>query len=183
MSILPIVTLGDPRLRMRGEPVCRFDKRLHRLLDDMTETMREAPGVGLAAQQVGLALQVCVIEVEGDLHELVNPRIVQLDGEQLDWEGCLSIPGYYAERPRAEHAVVEGLNRRGRAVRVAGTGLLARALQHEFDHLQGELYVDGLPPGTELVPVARLHELRAAEAAGDDEEAADVAERELARPA
>jgi peptide deformylase len=183
MSILPIVTLGDPRLRMRGEPVRRFDKGLHRLLEDMTETMREAPGVGLAAQQVGLALQVCVIEVEGDLHELINPRIVHLDGEQLDWEGCLSIPGFYAERPRAEHAVVEGLNRRGRPVRISGTGLLARAIQHEYDHLQGELYVDGLPPGTELVPVARLHEMAAVESGGDGEEPAVVADQELARPA
>jgi peptide deformylase len=178
MSIRPIVTLGDPRLRMSGEAVSGFDKALHRLLDDMIETMRDAPGVGLAAQQVGLALQVCVIEVEGDLHELVNPRIVHLDGEQLDWEGCLSIPGFYAQRPRAEHAVIEGLDRRGRRIRLSGNGLLARAIQHEYDHLQGVLYVDQLPPGTELVPVTRMREQVAAEA-----EEADELDEELARSA
>jgi peptide deformylase len=183
VSILPIVTLGDPRLRLPGEPVRRFDRSLHRLLDDMTETMRDAPGVGLAAQQVGVALQVCVIEVDDALHELVNPRIVRLEGEETDWEGCLSIPGFYALRPRAAHAVVEALDRRGRPFRLGGDGLLARAIQHEFDHLQGELYVDGLPEDAELVPVAKLRERFAEEAeeagAMDGAEAAE----ELAQPA
>ncbi len=158
MSIRPIVTLGDPRLRLVGERVTRFDKELGRLLDDMVDTMRDAPGVGLAAQQIGLALQLFVIEVEGQVHELANPRILHLDGEDTDFEGCLSIPGFFAERSRAGFAVVEGQNRRGRAVRVSGGGVLARAIQHEFDHLQGELYVDRLPPGTELVTVDRLRE-------------------------
>lgn len=159
MSIRPIVTLGDPRLRLPGERVARFDKGLHRLLDDMLDTMRDAPGVGLAAQQVGLALQVCVIEVEGQVHELINPRLVELSGEQVDLEGCLSIPGYFAERSRAEKAVVEARNRRGRRVRVTGTGLLARAIQHEYDHLHGELYVDALPKDAELIPAAQVREL------------------------
>jgi peptide deformylase len=158
MSIRPIVMLGDPRLRLPGERVTRFDKELHRLLDDMIDTMRDAPGVGLAAQQVGLALQVCVIEVEGQVHELINPRIVRSSGEQLDLEGCLSIPGYFADRVRAETVVVEARNRRGRRVRVTGSGLLARAIQHEYDHLQGELYVDRLPKDAELVHASRLRE-------------------------
>ena len=167
----PIVTLGDPRLRLRGEPVARFDKDLHRLLDDMVDTMRAAPGVGLAAQQIGLARQICVIEVEGKVHELVNPRLIALEGEQEDLEGCLSIPGFYAQRKRADRAVVEARNRHGRRVRLTGTGLMARALQHEFDHLQGELYVDRLGPDVELIPVERLRER---EAAGADEALAAV---------
>ena len=165
MPILPIVKLGDPRLRLKGERVKVFDKQLHRLLDDMLVTMRDAPGVGLAAQQIGLAMQVCVIEVEGKVHELVNPRITSLEGEQDDLEGCLSIPGFYAYRKRASKAVIEGQNRHGRKVRVSGTGLLARAIQHEFDHLQGELYVDRLGPDVELIPVERLDEVRTEEAA------------------
>lgn len=180
MSIRPIVTLGDPRLRLRGEPVTRFDKRLHALLDDMIETMRDAPGVGLAAHQIGLAKQVCVIEVEGKVHELINPRIVQLSGEQTDTEGCLSIPGFFADRTRAEKAVVEGRNRRGRLVRVTGTGLLARVIQHEYDHLRGELYVDNLPPGTELVPVSQLPDVLAADSPAGNFASADGARRELA---
>ena len=106
--------------------------------------MRGVNGVGLAAQQVGVPLQVCVIEVDGDIHELVNPSITHLSGEQDDLEGCLSVPGFYAYRKRADKAVVEAQNRHGRKVRLSGTGLLSRAIQHEFDHLQGELYIDKL---------------------------------------
>ena len=96
----------------------------------MIDTMREAPGVGLAAQQVGEALQVCVIEVEGDLYELVNPRIVELSEETQDGdEGCLSIPGIWAPTVRALHAVVEGFDVHGEPVRLEGTGLMARALR------------------------------------------------------
>ncbi|MGZ3586257.1 MAG: peptide deformylase [Candidatus Limnocylindrales bacterium] len=164
MSVRPLVTLGDPRLRLRGERVRTFDKGLHRLLDDMLETMRAAPGVGLAAQQVGLALQICVIETEGRVHELVNPHLVSLEGEQEDLEGCLSVPGFFAYRKRAERAVVEAQNRHGRRVRLAGTGLLARAIQHEYDHLQGELYLDQLGPEADLIPVAKLREHDRAEA-------------------
>jgi peptide deformylase len=158
MTLRPIVTLGDARLRVPGRPVDRFDKELHELLDDMAQTMRGAPGVGLAAQQIGLPLLVCVIEVDDQLHELINPQIVRLSGEQEDYEGCLSIPGFVAMRKRADKAVMVAQNRHGRKVKVTGTGLLARAIQHEFDHLQGELYVDGLPEGVEVIPASQLHE-------------------------
>ena len=104
MSVRPIVTLGDPRLRLKGQPVDSFGKYLHELLDDLTETMRHAPGVGLAAPQLGEALQACVIEIEGQLHELVNPRIVRADGDDRDLEGCLSIPGYVAYVTRRERS-------------------------------------------------------------------------------
>jgi peptide deformylase len=145
VAILPIVQLGDPILRTPALEVRRFDRNLGRLLDDMTDTMRDAPGVGLAANQVGRPENVCVIEIEGRHLELVNPVLVRTDGEQTDLEGCLSVAGYYAPTTRADHAVVTAHDRRGRPVRVSGRGFLARALQHELDHLAGRLYVDHLP--------------------------------------
>jgi len=176
MSLRPIVTLGDARLRRRGDRVRTFDKTLHRLLDDMVDTMRDAPGVGIAAHQVGVVLQVCVIEVEGHLHELVNPRLVSRSGElEEDLEGCLSVPGFYAYRKRARRAVIEAQDRHGRKIRLAGTGLLARAMQHEYDHLQGELYLDELGPDAELIPAARLREADEAEARAAGGAAADGA--------
>lgn len=171
------MTLGDPRLRLKGERVRVFDKQLHRLLDDMLVAMRGVNGVGLAAQQVGVAVQACVIEVDGTVHDLVNPRITHLSGEQEDLEGCLSIPGFYAYRTRAEKAVVEAYNRHGRKVRLSGTGLLARALQHEFDHLQGELYIDDLGPEPELISVEQIREMQ--RRADEDDEGG--ASPELAR--
>ena len=102
MSVRPIVMLGDPRLRLKGLPVDSFGKYLHELLDDLAHTMRDAPGVGLAAPQLGVALQACVIEVESQLHELVNPKIVRATGDDRDLEGCLSIPGYVAYVTRHE---------------------------------------------------------------------------------
>jgi peptide deformylase len=145
--------LGDPRLRLRGEPVDSFGKPLHELLDDLTQTMRDAPGVGLAAPQIGEALAVCVVEVSGQLHELVNPRIVRASGEERDLEGCLSIPGFVAYVTRREKVWVHAQNRFGRKIRIAGAELLGRALQHEIDHLHGKLYIDYLASLDELIPV------------------------------
>jgi peptide deformylase len=156
MTIQPIITLGDPRLRLKGEPVDSFGKYLHELLDDLTETMRAAPGVGLAAPQLGVALQACVIEVSGNLHELVNPRIVRSEGEDNDLEGCLSIPGYVAYVTRREQVWVVAQNRHGKRIKLNGRDLLARAVQHELDHLAGKLYIDYLDSMDELIPVARL---------------------------
>jgi len=158
MTVQPIVTLGDPRLRLRGEPVDSFGKYLHGLLDDLSETMRAAPGVGLAAPQVGVALQACVVEVESQLYELVNPRIVRTDGDDRDLEGCLSLPGYVAYVTRRERVWVVAQNRHGRRVKVSGSGLLSRALQHELDHLEGKLFIDYLDSMDELIPVAQLRE-------------------------
>ncbi len=155
MTLRPIVTLGDPRLRVVGKRVDSFGPALHALLDDMTETMRDAPGVGIAAQQVGEALQLCVIEVDDTLYEVANPQIVHLSGEQEDYEGCLSVPGFVAIRTRAEHAVMVGQDRHGRRITISGHGLLARAIQHEYDHLQGELYLDKVPPET-VMPTESL---------------------------
>lgn len=160
MAILPIVQLGDPILRTPARTVHRFDRTLGRLLDDMTETMRDAPGVGLAANQVGRQERVCVIEVDGRHIELVNPVLVSATGTQSDLEGCLSVAGFYAPTERAERAVVTGLDRRGRPVRVAGHGFLARALQHELGHLDGGLYLDLVDPG-DLLRVGDDGELEA----------------------
>ena len=144
MAILPILQLGHPILRQPAIEVRRFDRTLGHLLDDMIDTMRDAPGVGLAANQIGRSESVCVIEIEDRLMELVNPVLVRVDGTQTDLEGCLSLHGFYGETTRAEHAVVTARDRRGRPVRVSGRGFLARALQHELDHLDGKLYVDRL---------------------------------------
>ena len=153
MTIQPIITLGDPRLRLKGEPVDSFGKYLHELLDDLTDSMRNAPGVGLAAPQLGESVNACVIEVEGQLHELVNPRIVRGTGEENDLEGCLSIPGYVAYVTRRERVWVVAQDRHGKRIKVSGSGLLGRALQHELDHLDGKLYIDYLDSMDELLAV------------------------------
>jgi len=155
MSVRPIVLLGDPRLRLRGETVDSFGKPLHELLDDLAATMRAAPGVGLAAPQLGEPLRACVVEVENRLYELVNPRIVKGDGEDRDLEGCLSIPGYVAYVTRKEKVWVVAQNRVGKKFKVSGSGLLGRALQHELDHLDGKLYIDYLESMDELIPVGQ----------------------------
>jgi peptide deformylase len=158
MAIRRIVTAEEPILRERTKRVSTFDASLHRLLDDMLETMRDAPGVGLAANQIGIPLQVAVIEIEDRITELVNPQIVRSSGEQLDWEGGLSIPGYVAEVGRPAKVTVKARDRHGREFRVKGEELMARALQHEIDHLNGALYIDYLDVGDELVRVSDTHE-------------------------
>ena len=180
MSVRPIVLLGDPRLRLRGEPVESFGRFLHGLLDDLTHTMRHAPGVGLAAPQVGEALAACVVEIEDRLFELVNPKIVREEGDNRDLEGCLSIPGYAAYVTRREKVWVVAQDRRGRRIKIAGSGLLGRAFQHELDHLQGKLYIDYLDSMDELISVrARADD----DADEDDADAEHDGERVVRAPA
>ncbi|MBA2556088.1 MAG: peptide deformylase, partial [Chloroflexi bacterium] len=143
-------------------------------LDDLAHTMRDAPGVGLAAPQLGEPVQACVIEVENTLHELVNPRIVRSTGDDRDLEGCLSLPGYVAYVTRRERVWVVAQNRLGRKVKLAGAGLLSRALQHELDHLEGKLYIDYLDSMEELIPVAQ------ASGGGDDGGEGEPSESEAA---
>jgi len=172
MSVLPILTLGDPRLRLKGEPVDSFGKHLHGLLDDLVHTMRAAPGVGLAAPQLGEALDVTVVEVSGRLFELVNPRIVRASGDDRDLEGCLSLPGFFAYVTRREKVRLVAQDRHGRKQTYAGTGLLARAFQHELDHLDGKLFIDYLADlETELIPLGAL------QGAGVDEETREAVAR------
>ncbi|NNU82529.1 peptide deformylase [Geobacillus sp. BMUD] len=142
MSILSIVTYPNPILEQPCAPVTIFDRRLGRLLDDMYETMLAADGVGLAAPQVGIAEQIAVVDV-GDEHgriELINPVVIETRGEEVDVEGCLSFPGLFGEVPRAKYVKVRAQNRRGRPFTLSATGFLARALQHEIDHLHGVLF-------------------------------------------
>ena len=145
----PIVRYGAPGLQRAAVPVTSFDEELQRLIDDMIDTMYAAPGVGLAAPQVGVPLRIFVIDVSvgrdpNGLLVMINPEFVERDGVQLEEEGCLSVPGFNATVMRPMRAVVKALNREGQEYQHEGTGLLARAFQHEMDHLDGTLFVDRL---------------------------------------
>lgn len=144
MAIRKIVYIEDELLRKKSRKVEVFDKRLHTLLDDMAQTMRDANGVGLAAPQVAVLKRVVVMDV-GDEHgliELVNPEIIAREGEQDGTEGCLSVPGRQGRVIRPQKVTVRAQDRHGKPFELTGEGLLARALCHEIDHLDGKIYVD-----------------------------------------
>lgn len=142
MATLEIRKAGDPVLKKQCQAVEKVTGKIKKLLDDMAETMNAADGVGLAAPQVGVELRIVVIDVGEGLIELINPVLLEKEGCQKGLEGCLSVPGVFGQVERYEKVVVEGLNRSGRKIRVTGSGLLARALQHEMDHLDGVLFVE-----------------------------------------
>ncbi len=142
MAVYQIVELGDQILREKAKPVPKVTDNIRKLLNNLADTLREANGVGLAAPQIGVSKRVVVVDVGEGLIELVNPEISERQGEDTDSEGCLSIPGVYGEVSRAARVVVKALDRNGEVIKVEGTGLLARALQHEIDHLDGILFVD-----------------------------------------
>ena len=143
MAKLKIVKLGDEILRKTCRPVEKITPRTVTLLDDMIETMRDADGCGLAAPQVGILRRIAVVEVEeGNVIELINPKIVAFAGEQEEQEGCLSIPGRWGITKRPRHVTVRAYNRHGEAYEISGSDLLARALCHEIDHLDGKLFTD-----------------------------------------
>lgn len=143
MAKLNIVKMGDETLRKVCRPVEKITPRTITLLDDMIQTMREADGCGLAAPQVGVLRRIAVVEVEeGNVIELINPRIIAYAGEQQEQEGCLSIPGRWGITRRPKHVTVRATNRHGEEFEVTGSDLLARALCHEIDHLDGKLFVD-----------------------------------------
>ncbi len=145
MAVFPIILYPNPSLRQRSKRVRNIDGSIQRLIDDMVETLHEARGVGLAAPQIGAPLRVIVIELPGEeTLVLVNPQIVRRSGERTVGEGCLSIPGYRGEIKRFTKVTAKGLDRRGREVRIRGEELMAQALEHEIDHLNGVLYVDYL---------------------------------------
>jgi peptide deformylase len=147
MAVLEIKKYPDRILREKTEPVNEFDSELQKLIDDMIETMYAAPGIGLAANQVGVSRQVAVIDVrikdeKSILIILINPEIVHREGECSSEEGCLSVPDYTTIVKRAEKVKVKALDRYGKPIEIEGEGLLARALQHEVDHLNGLLLID-----------------------------------------
>ena len=142
MSVLDIRRAGDPVLKEIAKPVPKITKQIKTLIDNMTETMREADGVGLAAPQIGFSLRVIVVDIGEGLIELINPEIVESEGCEVATEGCLSVPGMYGDVERFTQVVVKGLDRHGELVSISGNGLLARALQHEIDHLEGVLFIE-----------------------------------------
>ena len=143
MAIRTMRHLPDPVLRQKAKRVSAIDSSVQQLIDDMVETMQQANGVGLAAPQVGVPLRVVVVQMPGEEPiVIINPKIVNRAGEREVTEGCLSVPGYAGEIKRSVSVTVKGQNRQGRAIRLKATGLMAEALEHELDHLNGILYVD-----------------------------------------
>lgn len=147
MAIRQILHYPDPRLRRRAEPVAHVDARIRTVVDDMVETMYQAPGIGLAAPQIDVLKRIIVIdtsETKDDLHVFINPEIVSRDGEQTLEEGCLSVPGIYDNVTRAQRITVRALDREGQSFELEASGLLATCVQHEIDHLNGKLFIDHL---------------------------------------
>lgn len=142
VAIRDILHEGDETLRKISKPVAQVDGYIQRLLDDMLETMRQADGCGLAAPQVGVLRRVVVVEVEGEVFELINPEIISAEGEVTDAEGCLSVPGRAGLVTRPQTVTVRATGRDGQVHEYTGQGLLARAFCHELDHLDGILYID-----------------------------------------
>jgi peptide deformylase len=155
MSLLRLHLLGSPVLRQRSEEVAGVDDETRRLIDDMFETMDAAKGVGLAANQVGVARRVAVIDAEGQRFAMVNPVIVAAEGRETGEEGCLSIPDIFGDVTRPARVTLEALDRDGHPFRLEAEALAARAIQHEVDHLDGILFLDHLGPLRRKMLLAR----------------------------
>ena len=158
MAIQPIRLFGDPVLRQRADEVVDFDQELRRLVRDLTDTMLDAPGAGLAAPQIGVGLRVFTWNVEGEVGHLVNPVLALSDETQDGSEGCLSIPGLSIDCRRALRVVAQGFDMHGEPVVIEGSELLARAIQHETDHLDGVLFVDRLDAASRKVAMKQIRE-------------------------
>ena len=159
MALRPIRLFGDPVLRTKAEVVTTFDKELRNLVKDLTDTMLDAPGVGLAAPQIGVGLRVFTYDVDDVLGHLVNPVLhFPSDDEQDGEEGCLSVPGLTFDCVRKEHVVAHGQNVHGDPVTIEGRDLLARCVQHETDHLDGVLFIDRLDVATRRLALDAIRE-------------------------
>jgi peptide deformylase len=163
----PILRYGDRPLHQPAAPVADIDDGVQKLIDDMIDTMYAAPGIGLAATQVGVPLRIFVVDISvgrnpSDLIVMVNPEFVEREWMQLEEEGCLSVPGFNATVVRPARAVVKGWNRQAEEQTIEGTGLLARAFQHEIDHLDGTMFVDRLRGIKRDVIVRKIHKLQRA---------------------
>lgn len=158
MAVLPIVKIGDPILETRAQEVPRITKKITKLVEDMIETMYEANGAGLAAPQVGVSKRIIVVDLGEGPVCLINPVVQSAQGEEIDVEGCLSIPERWVYVKRAAEIEVTGLNEKGKPVRVKAEGFLARALQHEIDHLDGILILDRSLGEAELEPAENPEE-------------------------
>jgi len=156
MAVLQIRTLPDPVLRQKAKKVSKIDSAIQKLIDDMIETMRAASGVGLAAPQIGVSLRIAVIEIPGEeVITFVNPEIIKRQGERLLEEACLSVPGYQGEIVRSVTVKVKAQDREGKEFRLKGEELLAQAMEHETDHLNGTLYIDHLESEDKLVKIIK----------------------------
>ena len=176
MALMPIVRVPQDVLRQKTKKVRKIDASIQKLIDDMIETMHDAPGVGLAANQVGVSLRIAVMQVPGEeVIALINPEIVRRSGTRECEEGCLSLPGYKGVLNRSEKVVVKGLNRDGRPVRIHADDLLAEIIEHEVDHLDGVLYFDYLESIDKLMPVRPGEDDEDADGEADEEVAADGA--------
>jgi peptide deformylase len=158
VAVQPVRLFGDPVLRTRASPVVDFDKELRNLVRDLTDTMQDAPGAGLAAPQIGVGLRVFTWWVDGELGHLVNPELELSTEEQYGEEGCLSIPGLAFDCRRAQRVVARGMNMHGEPVFIEGSDLLARCIQHETDHLDGILFVDRLDRETRKAAMRAIRE-------------------------
>jgi peptide deformylase len=163
VSIRPIRLFGDPVLRTPAEPVTDFDAELRKLVRDLTDTMMEAPGLGLAAPQIGVGLRVFTYYIDDALGHLINPTLQLSAQEETDDEGCLSFPGLQYPTPRSFGVVAAGFNMHGEPVALEGTGQLARCVQHETDHLDGVLFIDRMDAATRK---QAMRDIRAAEWSG-----------------
>jgi peptide deformylase len=172
MAVRTILDFEHPVLRQKAKRVPRVDASIVRLLDDLAETMFAAPGAGLAANQIGVALRCMVVKGDENHHwAMVNPELVRGEGSQVGYEGCLSYPGWVGQVQRYETVVVKGLNRKGKEIRVKASGFTARAFQHELDHLDGVLFTDRL---TSLDTLRRVEELEAEQRAEEALEAVEA---------
>jgi peptide deformylase len=158
MPIQPIRLFGDPVLRRKAQPVTDFDKELRRLVEDLTETMLDAPGAGLAAPQIGVGLRVFTWYVDGEVGHLINPDLTLSAETQDGDEGCLSIPGLAFDCRRALSVVARGFDMHGEPVLIEGSELLARAIQHETDHLDGVLFIDRLDDAARKAAMKEIRE-------------------------
>jgi len=159
VAVKPIRLFGDPVLRTPAEPVVDFDRELRRLVHDLTETMLDESGAGLAAPQLGVGLRVFAYDVDDVVGHLVNPVLEFPDDEEQDGpEGCLSIPGLYFDTKRRMNVVAKGQDQYGQPVQLVGTALMARCVQHETDHLDGILFVDRLDPETKKEAMRAIRE-------------------------
>jgi len=156
MAILKVRTLPDPVLRQKAKRVAKIDGSIQKLIDDMIDTMRAASGVGLAAPQIGVSLRIAVIEMPGEeVITLINPEVIKRQGERVVQEACLSVPGYQGEIQRSVTVKVKAQDRQGKEIRLKGENLLAQALEHETDHLNGTLYIDHVESPDKLFKIIR----------------------------
>jgi peptide deformylase len=173
MALLPILEFPDPRLRTVAKPIAQVDTSVRQLIDDMFETMYEAPGIGLAATQVNMHVQLLVLDISEEHDQpmvFINPEIIAFEGSQTYQEGCLSVPGIFADVKRHNQITVRALNRDGESFETQADGLLAVCIQHEMDHLAGKVFVDYLSPLKRELVRKKLAKQRKLNADSDNDE-------------